>query len=152
MSQVRSRRCAGDAASVVSSTSAMRRVVDVAARRRPTTRPSSFTTPTPAASTPASQYSDRLHEAGIAAPIGSVGDGYDNAMAEALNGTYKAEVIRPRGQWRTRNQAEFATIEWIDWYYTTCLHSQIGHIAPLEHEAQWHAAHDPANVAITNQT
>ena len=97
------------------------------------------------------RYSDRLHQAGIAASIGSVGDSYDNAMAEALNGTYKAELIRPGGPWRTRNQAEFATIEWIDWYNTTRLHGEIGHIAPLEHEAQWHAAHDPANMAITNQ-
>jgi transposase InsO family protein len=97
------------------------------------------------------RYSDRLAQAGIAASIGSVGDSYDNAMAEALNGTYKAELIRPRGPWRTRSRAEFATIEWIDWYNTTRLHGELGHIPPLEHEAQWHAAHPPANMAITHQ-
>jgi transposase InsO family protein len=98
------------------------------------------------------RYSDRLAEAGVAASIGSVGDSYDNAMAEALNGTYKAELIAPGRPWRTRNSAEFATIEWIDWYNTARLHSEIGDIPPLEHEAQWHTAHNPANMAITNQT
>lgn len=98
------------------------------------------------------RYTQRLADAGIAASIGSVGDSYDNAMAEALNGTYKAELITARGPWRTRAQAEFATIEWIDWYNTTRLHSQIGHIPPLELEANWRAAHTPATMAITQPT
>ena len=72
-------------------------------------------------------------------------------MAEALNGTYKAELIAASRPWRTRSSAEFATIEWIDWYNTARLHTEIGDIPPLEHEAQWHAAHDPAKMAITNQ-
>ena len=97
------------------------------------------------------RYTDRLAQAGIAASIGSVGDSYDNAMAEALNGTYKAELIRARGPWRTRHQAEFATIEWIDWYNTTRLHGEIGHIPPLEHEANWRTTHTPATMAITQQ-
>lgn len=97
------------------------------------------------------RYSDRLAEAGVAASIGSVGDSYDNAMAEALNGTYKAELIAPGRPWRTRSSAEFATIEWIDWYNTARLHTEIGDIPPLDHEAQWHTAHNPANMAITNQ-
>lgn len=95
------------------------------------------------------RYTQRLADAGIAASIGSVGDSYDNAMAEALNGTYKAELIRARGPWRTRHQAEFATIEWIDWYNTARLHGEIGHIPPHEHEANWRAAHTPATMAIT---
>jgi transposase InsO family protein len=95
------------------------------------------------------RYSERLAEAGIAASIGSVGDSYDNAMAEALNGTYKAELIRRRGPWRTPNQAEFATIEWIDWYNTARLHGELGHVPPAEHEAQWLAAHTPAIMATT---
>lgn len=95
------------------------------------------------------RYTQRLADAGIAASIGSVGDSYDNAMAEALNGTYKAELIRARGPWRTRHQAEFATIEWIDWYNTARLHGEIGHIPPLEHEANWRAAHTPATMATT---
>jgi putative transposase len=96
------------------------------------------------------RYSQRLAEAGIAASIGSVGDSYDNAMAEALNGTYKAELIRPRGPWRSRAQAEFATIEWIDWYNTARLHGEIGHRPPAEHEALWHAQNPPATMADTN--
>lgn len=95
------------------------------------------------------RYTQRLADAGIAASIGSVGDSYDNAMAEALNGPYKAELIRARGPWRTRHQAEFATIEWIDWYNTARLHGEIGHIPPHEHEANWRAAHTPATMAIT---
>ena len=98
------------------------------------------------------RYTQRLADAGIAASIGSVGDSYDNAMAEALNGTYKAELIRARGPWRTRAQAEFATIEWIDWYNTARLHGEIGHIPPHEHEANWRTAHTPATMAITQPT
>jgi transposase InsO family protein len=98
------------------------------------------------------RYTDRLAAAGIAASIGSVGDSYDNAMAEALNGTYKAELIRRRGPWKTRHQAEFATIEWIDWYNTTRLHGEIGHIPPLEREAHWHASNTPAIMVTTQPT
>jgi putative transposase len=61
-------------------------------------------------------------------------------MAEALNGTYKAEPIHRRQPWKTRLQAEFATIEWIDCYNTTRLHGEIGHIPPLEREVEWHQA------------
>ena len=97
------------------------------------------------------RYGEQLADAGIAASIGTVGDSYDNAMAEALNGTYKAELIRRQGPWRTRAGAEFATIEWIDWYNTARLHTEIGDIPPLEHEAQWHRAQPPAIMATTHQ-
>ena len=60
------------------------------------------------------RYSDRLAEAGIAASVGSRGDSYDNAMAESLNGTFKAELVKLHGPWRTRSQLEIAIIEWID--------------------------------------
>lgn len=93
------------------------------------------------------RYSERLTDAGIAASIGSVGDSYDNAMAEALNGTYKAELIRRQAPWRTRASAEFATIEWIDWYNTARLHSELGDVPPLEHETRWHTDHTPAIMA-----
>ena len=98
------------------------------------------------------RYTQRLADAGIDASIGSVGDSYDNAMAEALNGTYKAELIRARGPWRTRHQAEFATIEWIDWYNTARLHSEIGHVPPHEHQANWQTTHTPATMATTQPT
>jgi transposase InsO family protein len=74
------------------------------------------------------RYADRLHDAGIAASIGSVGDSYDNAMAEALNGTFKAELIHAHGPWRSRGQTELAIIEWIDWYNSARLHSRIGDV------------------------
>jgi transposase InsO family protein len=84
------------------------------------------------------RYSDRLHEAGIAASIGSVGDSYDNAMAEALHGTFKHELVYLHGPWRTRRQFERAAIDWIDWYNTRRLHREIGDIPPVEHEARWY--------------
>ncbi|AHK05160.1 mobile element protein (plasmid) [Agrobacterium tumefaciens LBA4213 (Ach5)] len=62
------------------------------------------------------RYSERLAEAGIEPSIGSVGDSYDNALAEAINGLYKAEVIHRRGPWRSFEAVEFATLEWIDWF------------------------------------
>jgi putative transposase len=88
------------------------------------------------------RYTDRLREAGIAASIGSIGDSYDNAMAEALNGTFKAELVHLHGPWRTRAQFEHAAIDWIDWYNTRRLHSAIGDIPPVEHETSWYRQHN----------
>jgi putative transposase len=93
------------------------------------------------------RYSDRLDDVGIAASIGSVGDSYDNAMAEALNGTFKAELVKLHGPWRSRQQLEIAIIEWIDWYNATRLHGEIGDIPPLEHEADWYRHNTPALTA-----
>jgi len=95
------------------------------------------------------RYSDRLSSAGIAASIGSVGDSYDNAMAEALNGTFKHELVKLHGPWRTRHQLEIAIIEWIDWYNASRLHGEIGDIPPLEHEAHWYRHNTPALSAGT---
>jgi putative transposase len=89
------------------------------------------------------RYSDRLAEVGIAASIGTVGDSYDNAMAESLNGTFKAELVRLHGPWRTRAQLEFAIIEWIDWYNERRLHGEIGDIPPVEHETHWYRHNTP---------
>jgi putative transposase len=80
------------------------------------------------------RYSDRLVDAGISASIGTVGDSYDNAMAESLNGTYKAELVHLHGPWRTRRTLETATINWIYWYNETRLHSELGDMPPAEHE------------------
>ncbi len=93
------------------------------------------------------RYSDRLAEAGIAASVGSRGDSYDNAMAEALNGTYKTELVKLHGPWRTRAALELATIEWIDWYNERRLHGEIGDIPPAEHEANWYRQNTPAITA-----
>lgn len=89
------------------------------------------------------RYSERLVEAGIAASIGSVGDSYDNAMAEALIGSYKAELVKPRGPWRTRSHLELATVEWIDWYNASRLHGEIGDVPPFEYESLWYLLNPP---------
>ena len=93
------------------------------------------------------RYTDRLANAGLAASIGTIGDSYDNAMAEALNGTFKTELIKLHGPWRTRHQLEIAIIEWIDWYNHRRLHSEIGNIPPVEREALWFHQHNLAETA-----
>ena len=95
------------------------------------------------------RYTDRLAEAGISASIGSVGDSYDNAMAEALNGSFKAELVKLHGPWRTRQQLEIAVIEWIDWYNASRLHSEIGDIPPAEYELDWYLQ-NPAPTSAAN--
>lgn len=86
-------------------------------------------------------YTDRLHEAGIAPSVGSVGDAFDNAMAESLNGSYKWELVKQR-RWKTRSELELATVEWINWYNHTRLHGEIGDVPPAEYEATWHAENE----------
>ncbi len=73
-------------------------------------------------------YSERLATAGAVASVGSKGDSYDNAAAESLNGLYKTELIRRRGPWRGLEEVEFATMEWVDWYNHTRLHSWCGDV------------------------
>lgn len=90
------------------------------------------------------RYTDRLGVAGLAASIGTVGDSYDNAMAEALNGTFKAELVNLHGPWRTRRQLELAIVEWIDWYNHHRLHGELGHVPPAEHEQHWYRQHQLA--------
>ena len=85
------------------------------------------------------KYTERLAEAGIEPSVGSVGDSYDNALAETNNGLYKAEVIHRRGPWRTFEAVEFATLEWVDWFNNRRLLEPIGNIPPAEAEAAYHA-------------
>jgi putative transposase len=86
------------------------------------------------------RYSERLAEAGIAASVGSIGDSYDNALAETINGLYKAELIRPNGPWRNLEDVEFATLEWVDWFNNRRLLSSIGDVPPAEFEAMYQAS------------
>jgi len=88
------------------------------------------------------RYSERLTEAGIEASVGSVGDSYDNALAETINGLYKAELIRRRGPWRSHDQLELATLEWVDWFNHRRLLEPIGNIPPAEAEARYYAQLD----------
>ena len=84
------------------------------------------------------RYSERLIEAGIRASVGSVGDGYDNAMAETINGLFKAEVIHRRGPWRNLEAVEYATLEWVDWFNNRRLLEPIGNIPPAEFEKAYY--------------
>ncbi|MCK8788156.1 IS3 family transposase, partial [Roseomonas sp. NAR14] len=84
------------------------------------------------------RYSERLAEAGIEPSVGSVGDSYDNALAETVNGLYKTEVIRRRGPWRTLEAVEFATLEWVDWFNNRRLLEPIGNIPPAESETRYY--------------
>jgi transposase InsO family protein len=84
------------------------------------------------------RYSERLAEAGIAPSVGSKGDSYDNALAETINGLYKAELIHRRGPWRTRESVELATLEWVSWFNHQRLMGPLGHITPAEAEANYY--------------
>lgn len=85
------------------------------------------------------KYTERLAEAGIEPSVGSVGDSYDNALAETINGLYKAEVIHRPGPWRSLEAVEFATLEWVDWFNNRRLLEPIGNIPPAEAEAAYYA-------------
>ena len=84
------------------------------------------------------KYTERLAEAGLVPSVGSVGDSYDNALAETINGLYKAEVIHRRGPWRTLEAVEYATLEWVDWFNNRRLLEPIGHVPPAEAEAAYY--------------
>jgi len=86
------------------------------------------------------RFTERLADLGAAPSIGSVGDSYDNSMAESLNGIYKTELVKPAGPWRTFDQLEYATFEWVEWYNTRRLHEQIGMIPPAEKETTYYAS------------
>ena len=86
------------------------------------------------------KYTERLAEASINPSVGSVGDSYDNALAETINGLYKAEVIHRRGPWRSFEAVEFATLEWVNWFNHRRLLEPIGNIPPAEAEANYYAA------------
>jgi putative transposase len=92
-------------------------------------------------------YTERLAEAGIEPSVGSVGDSYDNALAETINGLYKAEVIHRRGPWRSFEAVEYATLEWVDWFNNRRLMEPIGNIPPAEAEARYHAMLDELPMA-----
>ena len=85
------------------------------------------------------RYTERLAEAGVEPSVGSVGDSYDNALAETINGLYKTEVIHRRGPWRSFEVVEFATLEWVDWFNSRRLLEPIGNIPPAEAEARYYA-------------
>ena len=85
------------------------------------------------------RYGERLAEIGAQPSIGSVGDAFDNALAEAVNSLYKDELIRNRGPWRDVDAVELATLGWVDWFNQTRLHGTLGDIPPVEYEAAHYA-------------
>ncbi len=93
------------------------------------------------------RYTERLAEAGIEPSVGSVGDSYDNALAETINGLFKAEVIHRRGPWRNFDAVEYATLEWADWFNNRRLLEPIGNIPPVEAEANYYAALERSDMA-----
>jgi len=84
------------------------------------------------------RYTERLAEAGIERSVGSVGDSYDNALAETIIGLFKTEVIRRRGPWRNIDPVEYATLEWVDWFNNRRLLGTIGYVPPAEHERAYY--------------
>jgi transposase InsO family protein len=79
--------------------------------------------------------------------VGSRGDSYDNALAEAVNGLYKAEVIHRQGPWRSLEHRELATAQWVEWWNQRRLHSAIGNVPPAEYEALYHRQHEASAAA-----
>ena len=110
--------------------------------------------PTPVSGEPqylSIRYTERLAEAGIEPSVGSVGDSYDNALAESVIGLYKTEVIDRRGPWRHAEAVEFATLDWVDWFNNRRLLSSIGDVPPVEYEEQYYQAQNaPATGAGVN--
>ena len=96
------------------------------------------------------RYTERLAESGIEASVGSTGDSYDNAAAEAVNKLYKKELIWRRGPWRGLDDVELATLEWVDWYHNSRPHGHCGDIPPTELEDHYYA--DTTTVPATAET
>ena len=93
------------------------------------------------------RYTERLEEIGAMRSVGSRGDSYDNALAEAVNGLYKAEVIHRLGPWRSLEHVELATAEWVDWWNHRRLHSAIDNVPPAEYEARYYRQRGSAQAA-----
>jgi putative transposase len=95
------------------------------------------------------RYTERLGLAGIEPSVGSVGDSYDNALAETVNGLYKAELIHRRGPWKSFEAVEYATLEWVDWFNHHRLFEAHGQIPPAEHEENYYRQNSSGQQAET---
>jgi putative transposase len=91
------------------------------------------------------RYTERLAEAGARPSIGSVGDSYDNALAESIIGLFKTELIRRQGPWKGLDAVEIATLEWVDWFNNRRLLEATGHIPPAEAEANHYRTTEPSD-------
>jgi putative transposase len=93
------------------------------------------------------RYSNRLADVGAVASIGSIGDSFDNALAESVIGLYKTECVRRDGPFRGIDDLELATMDWVHWFNETRLHSCIGYVPPVEFEARWREANTSATLS-----
>jgi transposase InsO family protein len=100
----------------------------------------------------AMRYTDRLLRAGAAPSLGSVGDAYDNALAESVIGLFKAEVIYRRGPWRSFDDVEYATLAWVAWFNQQRLMEGLGYMPPAEYEEQFHRQQEQHQAALTTPT
>lgn len=89
-------------------------------------------------------YTEKLADHGIAPSVGAVGDSYDNALAETVNGLYKTELIYSQPAWRSLTEVEFATMNWVHWWNTARLHEHLGHRTPAEIETAYYEHHRAA--------
>ena len=92
-------------------------------------------------------YTDRLAAAGVEASVGSVGDAYDNALAESVIGLFKTELIQTQGPWRSLEQLEYATLGWVDWFNQRRLLEPLGYLSPAEYEQRYYAAQQASREA-----
>ena len=99
-------------------------------------------TPTPAARLTSIRYGERLAELGATPSIGSIGDSYDNALAEAVNSLYKTELTRRHGPWKSIDDIELATLQWVHWFNTDRLHGHLGDVPPVEFETAYDQQQD----------
>lgn len=97
------------------------------------------------------RYANRLLDAGAVASIGTVGDSYDNALAESVVGLYKTECVRHQGPWRGVDDLELATASWVAWFNQTRLHSSLGHVPPIEYETAHYTACAPVPTEETSR-
>lgn len=93
------------------------------------------------------KYTERLAQAGVDPSVGSVGDSYDNALAETIIGLYKTEIVEPRGPWKSFDAVEYAVAEWVEWFNNKRLLGPIGDIPPAEAEAAYWNTLEPAAIA-----
>jgi transposase InsO family protein len=96
------------------------------------------------------RYTERLAEAGLEPSVGSRGDAYDNALAETVIGLFKTEVIHRDGPWRSLDDVEYATLEWVAWYNSQRLMEPLGYVPPAEYEDQYHRAHADHAAGVLN--
>lgn len=93
-------------------------------------------------------FTETLALQGLSASIGTVGDAYDNALAESIIGLFKTEVIKRHGPFKILTEVEFELMEWVDWYNNTRFHSRLEYLTPVEYEAAYYAQQQPGPPAL----